>query len=134
MTCGQRPPWPPTRSSPGSACATARSSTTGSPATADRLTIQLATCSPNWRRSERNAGRWAADLDSARRWVAIDSLSESAHREVMRLLRLEPANDPLRFGSTGSCVRDLDRELGVDAAPGNHGALRRHPSQPAAAS
>ena len=83
-----------------------------SAATADTLRYQLATVLSQLTTVEATAGRLGEAIDSARRWVALDSLSEAAHRELMRLY-VRTGQRPAALKQYRLCVRDLDRELGV---------------------
>ncbi len=83
-----------------------------SAATADMLRYQLATVLSQLTAVEATAGRFSEAIDSARRWVALDSLSEAAHRELMRLY-VRTGQRPAALKQYRLCVRDLDRELGV---------------------
>lgn len=57
-------------------------------------------------------GDYAAALDAARRWLALDPLREEAHRQVMRLYAWsDQRNAALR--QYRECVRILEEELGV---------------------
>lgn len=57
-------------------------------------------------------GDYAAALDAARRWLALDPLREEAHRQVMRLYAwADQRNAALR--QYRECVRILEEELGV---------------------
>lgn len=63
-------------------------------------------------RAGREAGRTAAALAHARRWLELDPLNETAHREVMRLHALA-GDRSAAIRHYHECVQLLDRELGV---------------------
>jgi len=62
------------------------------------------------------AGRFDEALAAAHRWTTLDVLSEPAQREVMRLLA-RTGQRPAALRQYRTCVRNLDRELGVAPLP-----------------
>jgi DNA-binding SARP family transcriptional activator/Flp pilus assembly protein TadD len=58
------------------------------------------------------AGEFETSLDYARRWLALDSLNESAHRRLM-LLYSASGQRSAALRQYRECVRILDQELGV---------------------
>lgn len=61
---------------------------------------------------DREAGRTARAVTHARRWLELDPLNESAHRELMRLHALA-GDRSAAIRQYHECVQLLDRELGV---------------------
>jgi len=62
------------------------------------------------------SGHYEAALAAAHRWTTLDPLSEPAQREVMRLL-VWTGQRPAALRQYRTCVRNLDRELGVAPLP-----------------
>ena len=60
----------------------------------------------------REAGRLPKAIDYARRWLELDHLNETAHRELMRLHALS-GDRAAAIRQYRECVHILDRELGV---------------------
>jgi DNA-binding SARP family transcriptional activator/tetratricopeptide (TPR) repeat protein len=84
--------------------------------TAEQLREDLAGVLSRLAGAETQDGRLPVALDYARRWVAVDPLSESAHRELMRIYAWT-GQRPAALRQFRSCVRILDRELGVPPLP-----------------
>ena len=59
-----------------------------------------------------DAQEWAAAIDYARRWLAIDPLHEPAHRQLMQLYAFDRQRSAA-IRQYQECVRILDEELGV---------------------
>jgi DNA-binding SARP family transcriptional activator len=57
-------------------------------------------------------GRWQAAIAGAQRWLALDSLHEPAHRQLMRLYAWSGQRGAA-VRQYRACVRVLDQELGV---------------------
>ncbi|MDQ4076336.1 MAG: AAA family ATPase [Chloroflexota bacterium] len=57
-------------------------------------------------------GEWEAAIEHARRWLALDTLHEPAHRQLMRLYALA-GQQAAALRQYDECVRILDEELGV---------------------
>src|SRR6266542_4108291 len=57
-------------------------------------------------------GRWQAAIAGAERWLALDSLHEPAHRQLMRLYAWSGQRGAA-MRQYRACVRVLDQELGV---------------------
>jgi DNA-binding SARP family transcriptional activator len=87
-----------------------------SAATGDRLRERLVTVLSRLVEIESAAGRLDDAIEAARRWVALDPLSEGAHRELMRLYTWT-GERPTALKQYRQCVRNLDRELGVAPLP-----------------
>ncbi len=62
------------------------------------------------------AGDYGGALAHARRWLALDSLNEAAHRAIMRLLAAQ-GDRAGAIRQYESCVQILKAELGVDPQP-----------------
>jgi DNA-binding SARP family transcriptional activator len=87
-----------------------------SAATNDRLRQALVTVLSRLANVETSAGRFPEAIEATRRWVQLDPLSESAHRELMRLYTWT-GERPSALKQYRQCVRHLDRELGVAPLP-----------------
>ena len=85
-------------------------------ATSDLLGDRLAGVLARLADADITAGRLDDALATARRWVAHDSLSEAAHREVMRLLTWT-GERPAALRQFRVCVGVLDRELASHRSP-----------------
>ncbi|MDQ4078631.1 MAG: tetratricopeptide repeat protein, partial [Chloroflexota bacterium] len=57
-------------------------------------------------------GEWEDAIEQARRWLALDTLHEPAHRQLMRLYALA-GRQAAALRQYDECVRLLDEELGV---------------------
>jgi DNA-binding SARP family transcriptional activator/predicted ATPase len=66
--------------------------------------------------NQQHLGNYEAAFDCASRWVALDSLDEAAHRQVMRLHSLQ-GREAAALEQYRSCQDILDRELGVEPQP-----------------
>jgi DNA-binding SARP family transcriptional activator len=69
-------------------------------------------------------GAWADAIGAARRWLELDPLHEAAHRALMEALA-RAGERAASVGQYRSCVRILDRELGVAPLAETSELLRR---------
>src|SRR5258708_6005386 len=79
---------------------------------AEALRSELADSLERLIRDERDAGRLSKGLGHARRWLELDPLNETAHREVMRLHAVA-GDRSAAIRQFHECAQLLDRELGV---------------------
>lgn len=104
-----------------------------SAATAHRLREGVVSVLARLADVETAAGRLDEAIVVARRWVELDPLSEAAHRELMRL-HTWTGERPTALKQYRSCVRNLDRELGVAPLPATtelYDAIRANRLDPA---
>lgn len=80
--------------------------------TAESLRLQLGATLARLVELRSRQGRFDAAIDDARRWLALDTLSEPAHQALIRLYAWT-GRRPLAIKQYRSCVRILDRELRV---------------------
>ncbi|HVQ89140.1 MAG TPA: BTAD domain-containing putative transcriptional regulator [Actinomycetes bacterium] len=84
--------------------------------TTERLRDRLSSALARLTEAEVGRGRLAEALDAAQNWASIDPLSEAAHRQLMRLF-VWTNQRPAALRQFRTCVRALDRELGVAPLP-----------------
>ncbi len=106
-----------------------------STSTADRLRGIRTSVLARLTMADQDAGRLDEAIESARAWVALDPLSEAAHRELMRLYAWT-GERTAALKQYRACVRALDRELGVPPLPETtelYDAVRRNHLKPPSA-